>query len=215
VPDVDQRERSSLCDLFIELGPDAPTLCGDWRTADLAAHLVIRERNLLAGPGILFGGPFEAVTDRLMARELERHGYEGVVGRVRSGPPIGPMAIRPIGRLTNTIEYVVHHEDVRRPAGLALRSDDEELQRVVADLLRRGARVLTARGRLGAAGLTLHWHGGESVMAHRTGSKGTATLSGDPVEVLLYIYGRKADSRAELTGDTEAVQAVENATFGI
>ncbi len=45
--DIDQRERAELCDLFDELGPDAPTLCGDWTTADLAAHLVVRERNPL------------------------------------------------------------------------------------------------------------------------------------------------------------------------
>ena len=34
----------ALCDLFEEVGPDAPTLCGDWTTRDLAAHLVMRER---------------------------------------------------------------------------------------------------------------------------------------------------------------------------
>ena len=40
---IDVRERMGLCDLFVELGPDAPTLCEGWTTADLAAHLVLRE----------------------------------------------------------------------------------------------------------------------------------------------------------------------------
>ena len=53
---LDAVERDELCDLFVARGPDAPTLCEGWTTADLAAHLVVRERNPLAGPGIVFGG---------------------------------------------------------------------------------------------------------------------------------------------------------------
>jgi uncharacterized protein (TIGR03083 family) len=37
-----QEERNELCDLMLETGPDAPTLCEGWTTRDLAAHLVIR-----------------------------------------------------------------------------------------------------------------------------------------------------------------------------
>src|SRR5882762_622635 len=40
---LDLVERRELCDLFLELGPDAPTLCEGWTTLDLAAHLVLRE----------------------------------------------------------------------------------------------------------------------------------------------------------------------------
>jgi uncharacterized protein (TIGR03085 family) len=54
--DLAQLERSRLCDLFLEVGPDQPTLCEGWTTADLAAHLVIRERRPDAAPGILVGG---------------------------------------------------------------------------------------------------------------------------------------------------------------
>ena len=48
-----RRERDALCDLFVELGPDQPTLCGDWTTRDLAAHLVVRERRPDAAIGIV------------------------------------------------------------------------------------------------------------------------------------------------------------------
>lgn len=218
-PDVDQRERAALCDLFTELGPDAPTLSGEWTTADLAAHLVVRERNPLAAPGILAGGAFGGrlgrLTERLQAAELERHGYEGTVARVRSGPPPGPMALRPVGRLANTIELVVHHEDVRRPAGGGPRPDDEVLQREVWHLLRRGARLLVAPGHLGPAGLTLVWPGADPVVAHRAGAAGTATLTGDPLELLLYVYGRRTVADVRLEGDTAAVTAVSAASFGI
>src|SRR5439155_20488720 len=50
---VARDERSALCDLFAEVGPDAPTLCGGWLTRDLAAHLVIRERRPDAAAGIV------------------------------------------------------------------------------------------------------------------------------------------------------------------
>jgi uncharacterized protein (TIGR03085 family) len=212
--DIDQRERAALCDLFLDLGPDAPTLCGEWSTADLAAHLVVRERHPLAGPGIVLGGRFEGMTEKLMARELDRNGYEGVVERVRSGPPLGPMAIRPVGRLANTIEFVVHHEDVRRPAGLGPRPTDEPLQREVWGLLRRGARLLVARGGLGSTSFRLVWPGADPVQANGKGDGG-AGLTGDPVEVLLYVYGRKADAHAVLSGDEAAVARVEAGSFGI
>jgi uncharacterized protein (TIGR03085 family) len=214
MPDVDQRERAALCALFLDLGPDAPTLCGDWTTADLAAHLVVRERAPLAAPGILLGGRFEGTTERLMARELDRHGYEGVVERVRTGPPPGPMAIRPVGRLANTIEYVVHHEDVRRPAGGGPRPDDAELQDAVWALLRRAARLLVAPGKLGSTALQLVRPGHDPVRASGKGDGG-AVLTGDPVEILLYLYGRKQVAHVDLTGTPEAITKVENATFGI
>ena len=38
-----QQERTTLCDLLLECGPNTPTLCEGWSTADLAAHLVARE----------------------------------------------------------------------------------------------------------------------------------------------------------------------------
>ena len=52
--DVAAAERAALLDLLERLGPDAPTLCEGWATHDLAAHLVVRERRPVAGPGYVF-----------------------------------------------------------------------------------------------------------------------------------------------------------------
>ena len=46
-------------------------------------------------------------------------------------------------------------------------------------------------------------------------SASSAELTGDPVETLLYLYGRKADAHAVLSGDEAAVAEVEKASFGI
>ena len=59
-----QHERAALVDTMRGVGPDAPTLCGDWTTRDLAAHLVVREGRLDAAPGITI--PFLAdYTDKV------------------------------------------------------------------------------------------------------------------------------------------------------
>src|SRR5947207_11937020 len=53
---LDAIEREALCDLMNELGPDAPTLVAPWTTHDLAAHLVIREHDYRAAPGLVVPG---------------------------------------------------------------------------------------------------------------------------------------------------------------
>src|SRR5258708_22606003 len=57
-------ERAALCALLKETGPDAPTLCEGWRTNDLAAHLVLRERRPDAAAGLM-GGPLAGHTRRV------------------------------------------------------------------------------------------------------------------------------------------------------
>ena len=38
------RERAALSDDLLRIGPDRPTLCEGWKTRDLLAHLLVRER---------------------------------------------------------------------------------------------------------------------------------------------------------------------------
>ncbi len=45
-----QDERRAICAVLTELGPARPTLCQGWQTADLAAHLVLRERRPMRAP---------------------------------------------------------------------------------------------------------------------------------------------------------------------
>ena len=58
-PALDTLERLGLCSLFDELGPAAPTLLGGWTAHDLAAHLVLREHDLVAGPCLVLPGRFQ------------------------------------------------------------------------------------------------------------------------------------------------------------
>ena len=47
---LDTQERLELCDLLDELGPSVPTLLEGWTAHDLAAHIVLRERDLVMTP---------------------------------------------------------------------------------------------------------------------------------------------------------------------
>ena len=106
-------ERDALCDLLIEKGPDAPTLCGDWTTRALAARLHIRENRPDAAVGIAIG-PLARWTSKVQA-DVASGDYGKVIEALRNGPPRwSPVAIEAIDIETNTIEFFVHHEDVRR-----------------------------------------------------------------------------------------------------
>ena len=63
-PTLAQKERNTLCDLFVERGSKSPTLCEGWLTADLAAHLVVRERRPDSGPGLVWP-PLAGYTDKV------------------------------------------------------------------------------------------------------------------------------------------------------
>src|SRR6202451_2895593 len=82
-----QAERAALCDLFLKVGPEPPTLGRGWTTYDLAAHLVIRERKPLSGPGLVMGGAAARLTARMLVAAKQRHAYAELVAQVRSGPP--------------------------------------------------------------------------------------------------------------------------------
>ena len=49
-----RRERHALCDTALAVGPDAPTLCGQWTARDLVAHLLVRENSMIGAAGITF-----------------------------------------------------------------------------------------------------------------------------------------------------------------
>jgi uncharacterized protein (TIGR03085 family) len=206
---LDARERRELCDLFEELGPEAATLCEGWAALDLAAHLVVREHDLRAAPGLLLGGRFEEGLDRLMQR-AKATGFRRLVDRVRNGPPFGPMAVPGLRTLLNLNEYVVHHEDLRRANGLSPRADRPDLDDAVWHLLRRQARLMLRK--VDGAAVRVQGPGGASVVVGRGPE---VVLAGEPVELLLYLFGRRGAAVVEVSGDDGGQTALEAASLGI
>jgi uncharacterized protein (TIGR03085 family) len=206
-----QRERSALCDLFLELGPDQPTLSGDWTTRDLAAHLVVRERRPDAAIGIIVSkaaGYTDKVQSGIAATE-----WSELVDTVRSGPPIwSPTRIGKIDELANTAEFFVHLEDVRRAQPTwAPRQLDDDLSDALYGVLAKMAKRLVKSSPVGIVLEPDDDH--EPIIAKQ--AEPSVTVRGAVGELVMFVYGRQSHSRVELFGDDDSVAAVTSASFGI
>jgi uncharacterized protein (TIGR03085 family) len=210
-PIFDAVERAQLSDLFDELGPGAPTLLTPWMTRDVAAHLVLRERDYLAGPGLVLPGAWGRLAERRQ-RALARTDFTRLIAAIRSGPPPGFFRIGWVRRLPSLNEFFVHHEDVRRANGRAPRANDQAMDEALWRNVSR-ARWFLAR-RLRGAGLELQWAGTAKTVRARRGEP-TARVAGPPGELLLYLFGRQGAAQVEVSGPAAAVEAVRRARFGM
>jgi uncharacterized protein (TIGR03085 family) len=209
---LDTQERLELCDLFGELGPSVPTLLDGWTAHDLAAHLVLREHDLVAGPCLVLPGPFQRFAEQRRVALAKRQDFTSLVARIRSGPPVGFFRVGWVRSLANLNEFFVHHEDVRRANRREPRSLTPQMNAALWRNVCRSSRYLSRR--LHGSGLEVEWAGtNERVMA-RAGEP-TTRLSGPPGELLLYMFGRQAAARVELSGPADAVAAVQHTHFGM
>jgi uncharacterized protein (TIGR03085 family) len=209
---LDTHERLELCELLDELGASVPTLLEGWTAHDLAAHIVLRERDLIAGPCLVLPGPFQRFAERRRAGLAESKDFTWLIARIRSGPPIGFFRIGWVRSLANLNEFFVHHEDVRRANGLGPRSLTPAMDAALWRNVRRGSHYLSRR--LHTSGLDIEWAGTDEQVTVREGEP-TARLSGPPGELLLYIFGRQTAAQVEVSGPPEAVAAVRRTQFGM
>jgi len=204
-----RRERIALCDLALVLGEDAPTLCGGWDAKDLVAHLLLREHRPLAGAGITIGA-MSGFTDRQMAR-YRKQDFGVLVEKLRT-PGFTFFAIPAVEKAANTMEYVVHHEDLRRgqpdwtPRELDA-ADDAELW----SMLSRGASFA---GRKLPVPTVIRRAGTDDTATAKKGD-GRVTITGTPVELVLVLFGRDCASDLAFDGPDDAVAAVRAADLGI
>ncbi len=208
----DAQERRKLCDLFDELGPSVATLLEGWTAHDLAAHIVLREHDLVAGPCMVLPGPFGRFAERRRAGLAGRRDFSWLVARIRSGPPPGFFRIGWVREVPNLNEFFVHHEDVRRANGMDPRTLTPELEAALWRNVARGSRYLARR--LRGAGLEIEWAGTSERLRVRPGEP-AARLSGPPGELLLYVFGRQSVARVQATGPADAVAAVHSTHFGM
>ncbi|MFD0164289.1 TIGR03085 family metal-binding protein [Streptomyces decoyicus] len=205
-----KRERLLLADLLESAGPEAPTLCEDWTARELAAHVVVRERRADAAGGILIK-PLAARLERVQ-KEFAGRPYEELIRLIRTGPPrMSPFALKQVDEASNTVEFYVHAEDVRRA-----QPDwaPRELDPVFADALwsriEKMARVL---GRKAPVGLVLRRPDGRTAVAHR--GTPVVTVVGEPGELTMFAFGRQEAARVELDGDKDAIERLMAAKLGL
>jgi uncharacterized protein (TIGR03085 family) len=214
-------ERLALCALLEKTGPDAPTLCEGWKTGDLAAHLVLRERRPDAAAGIL-GGPLAGYTARVQAQLKRRMSFAELVQAIRTGPPhLSVMALPGVDERANAVEFFVHHEDVRRAAGdwvpRDISSGESDMLwqrlRMAKFLLRRApVGVELAREGTGPAGEST----GPDGPAYRITAKNATpavTVIGSPAELTLWAMGRTTAAKVRFDGIEAAVNKLTEANW--
>ena len=203
-------EREALCDLALELGPDAPTLSGEWTVKDLVVHLLVREGSP-AAVGIVVA-PLARLTESASAR-LARNDLPVLVERLRQGPPLySPFRIGAVDRMANTLEYFVHHEDIRRAQA---EWEPRDLDRRVQDALWKAIRVAgKALVRSASVGVTLE-RTDTSERAALKEAPAAVVVRGLPAELVMFVYGRQDQARVELDGAPSDVAALTGADLGI
>lgn len=204
-------ERTGLAELLGQVGPDHPTLCGDWTTRDLAAHLVARDRRPHSLPGLVFG-PLSRLTEHTRRRLRDSRDYPDLVDLVRQGAPAwSPVGFPPTEASVNAVEFFVHHEDVRRAGpGWKRRDIDPTHERVLWRRLRSAAPLLLRR------------FDGEVVLCDPDGrqvsvrsGEPTVVLTGPPSELLMFAFGRQGHAEVELGGDVDAGRSLATMSLGI
>ncbi|MEU4691249.1 TIGR03085 family metal-binding protein [Actinoplanes sp. NPDC023714] len=203
-----RRERALLADLLLAEGPDAPTLCEGWTTRDLAAHLVVRERRPDASAGVMIkplAGYAEKV--RLARAALP---YERLVAELRTPPSWGPLTNPVVDPLANTLEFFIHHEDVRRAGPSweprALPPDFEAtIWRNVKLIARVSLRRLGVAATVAPTGLP----------PVSFGSPEQVRIAGPAGELAVFFFGRQRAARVTVEGDPAVVERLRTAKLGV
>jgi uncharacterized protein (TIGR03085 family) len=204
--------RAELAEALLAAGPDAPTLCEGWQTRHLAAHVVLRERSLVVGAGLVLpplAGRAQAKIDDLADQAATEGAYRDLVARVADGaarwhpPAWAPEAGKPI-------EFFVHTEDVRRGAGDASpRTLPPELTEALWKQLLRSAGLRTRRS---GVGLVLVREDGRRARVRKpSGDSGVVVARGAVGELVLWSTGRGGSADVSLTGHPTDVTALSRA----
>ena len=204
-----RRERLGLCDTALAVGEDAPTLCEGWSAKDLVTHLLVRENRPLGAVGIAVPA-LAGLAERDMAR-YARQDFGVLVEKLRH-PRLTPYALPPVDRLLNTLEYLVHHEDLRRAEpGWEPRELDQRDQSSLWSAIR-----IAGRGLVRPAGVP--------VVIRRSDTGATAVLrkgddpvvvTGLPSEIVLLLFGRGQVSGLEFEGPAQRIARLRWSDLGI
>jgi uncharacterized protein (TIGR03083 family) len=193
-------ERADLAELLATLTPaqwDTPTLCGAWRVRDVVAHMFSYEDLSLVGAVGLFlkgGLRLDRVNEIGVAAYADRS-TDDLLARVKNHLEPSGLTTNFGGRIALT-DCLIHHQDIRRPLGLA-REIPAERMLVVLEFART-APPLRAAKRI--RGLTLvatdlGWRSGTGPVVEGLSEPLLLAMAGRPLAV------------GELTGPGQTILA--------
>ncbi|HLS25973.1 MAG TPA: TIGR03085 family metal-binding protein [Beutenbergiaceae bacterium] len=197
------QEQHALVQSLREAGPDAPTLCEGWRSRHLAAHLYLRLHrpwHMAAGALPVNYDP-DAETIQVGDRAAEPDAYHRLLEAFEA-PPARTNPLGWGGNRLHLLEYVVHHEDVRRadgpyqPRQLPLRQ-----RRALWEQVRMMGRLSQARSSNGV--VLVVPDGPRAVVKRRPHA---VAVTGSEVELALWLSGRTVHADVRLTATRSAQQ---------
>jgi uncharacterized protein (TIGR03085 family) len=210
VPSLAQSERLRLCDTALVVGPDAPTLSGEWNVRDLLAHTVVRDSDPVGGPGIVLP-PLAFLTERRM-RSIARADFAHLVERVRRPAVWAPARLPQLDKALNTLEFFVHHEDIRRAQpGWAPRELTVGEQKQLWKAIGYAGRGLV---RPSGVPVAIRWEETGVETTLRRGER-PVMVTGDPGEITLFLFGRDQVSGLAFDGPPPHVTKLRHAGLGI
>jgi len=206
-------QREALCDALDAVHPSAPTLCDGWTAHHLAAHVWLRENRVWTGVGARVLNRPEQL-DQRMAEVMTQRPYADLVAAIRRGPGgLSPFRLPGMEAAANTLEFLVHCEDVRRGSGNNTpRPTDLALEQLCWSRLPTLARFFL-RGCPVAVWLERDVPPGEPVRIGK--GPDIVTLSGAASELLLYLFGRRRAANVEVIGEPAAVSVLAGRKLGI
>lgn len=204
-----QSERAALCDTALQVGEDQPTLCGEWTVKDLVVHLLVRERS----PGALGIAiqPLARLNDAEM-RRVGKAGFAELVERLRGGPPLwSPYAVPKVDQVTNTLEFFVHHEDIRRAQDdWVPRALGDDAEKLLWSMVRTAGKQLVRNAPVGVW-LRNATTGSEVVLKD---ASEPVVVTGVPSELTMFAFGRQQRARVDLSGPDDAIATLTGSSLG-
>lgn len=209
-----QASRLALAETLLAAGPNASTLCDGWKTRHLVAHLVIRERSVLAA-GVIFkplSKKLDAKIDELANSAQTPESYASLIRTFRSGPAkYSPFAIDKVDQAANLSEYFIHTEDVRRARGQwAPRVLDKQYTEMLWQSLIRMSRVAFRKA---PVGIILTRPDGQRHVAKK--APNAVSITGPVTELMMYSFGRIDQSLVLFEGGETALEIVKGFKPGL
>ncbi|WP_104086362.1 TIGR03085 family metal-binding protein [Arthrobacter sp. GMC3] len=200
-----ETERTALVDTFRMADPEAPTLCEGWNVRRLLAHLVQREhmpwRRLMDVAGKAEPG-HEKQLSALVATAQTTEGYQALLAKFAAGTgALNPMTW--LGDAGQLLEYVVHHEDARRGAGPVEPRVLPEAE--LTALFKHLPLMAKLSYRASPVGVSVARPDSEGVVVRK--GENAVVITAEPVELALYLSGRRAAADVHITGTDESVSA--------
>lgn len=203
----DHVELEALLETLRSTDPEAPTLCEGWQARHLAAHLFLRRHQ----PWQSFRQQPDSRFAELAEQAADPAVYATVIDDFAKPPAslsLQALPDGPLGMQTNFVEYVIHHEDLRRGAGPV---PPRRLPAPFSDALFERIGLLARAGlRSVDVGVVLVVPGGRRRVVRK--SPDAVAVVGAPVELALVASGRRRAADVEILGEPAAVETFEAAT---